>query len=126
VYDFPAGGGTFVIGDRSVTGTVTFWSPQWWKTNSLTNGGDTPPFKGFAMRPATPACAATWSTNPDLVVLPAAPLPDYTAGVVTDAVAKKGSTISGPTTNLEVVHVNPGYTADPSKAYTGTVVATIC
>ena len=78
------------------------------------------------MSPGTPTCGSAWRTNPDLVVLPPAPLPDYTAVIVTRSVTKTGSIISGPTTHLVVVRVNPGYAADPSLTYTGTVVATIC
>jgi hypothetical protein len=126
VYDYPAGGATFVIGDGSATGRVTFWSPQWAKKNVLSHGSASPSFKGFAMSPATPTCGSAWRTNSDLVVLPPAPLPDYTAVIVTSSVTKTGSIVSGPTTHLVVVRVDPGYTADPSLTYTGTVVATIC
>ncbi len=126
VYAYPTGGGAFVVGDRSSSGQVTFWSPQWSKKNLLSHGSAPPSFKGLTMNPAAPTCGSTWTTNPDLVVLPPAPLPEYMAVVVTDSATKKGSTVSGPTTRLVVVRVDPGYAADPSRTSTGTVVATIC
>ena len=48
VYAYAPGGGAFVIGDLSMSGTVTFWGAQWWKANSLSGGSAPSSFKGFA------------------------------------------------------------------------------
>ena len=46
VDSFAPGGGTFVVGNQSATGSVTFWGAQWWKRNSLSGGAAPAAFKG--------------------------------------------------------------------------------
>jgi hypothetical protein len=120
-------GGTFVIGDKSATGTVQFWGAQWAKVNNLSGGNATASFKGFAESPAAPSCGAGWSTDPgNSAGPPAGPLPEYMAVIVTSSISKSGSQISGDTQHVVVVKTNPGYAGNPGSAGTGTVVATIC
>ena len=47
----PAGGATFVIGDGSATGSVTFWSPQWAKKNVLSQGSTFAVIQGLRDEP---------------------------------------------------------------------------
>jgi hypothetical protein len=120
-----ASGGSFVVGDRSATGAVTFWGAQWAKLNSLSGGSTTDSFKGFAASPA--ACGAAWTAGPgNSGGAPAGPLPAYMAVIVTSKVTKSGSQIGGTVAHVVVVKTNPGYASDPGHAGTGTVVATVC
>jgi hypothetical protein len=125
VYAFAPGGGSFVVGDKSASGSVTFWGAQWAKINVLSGGGAPDAFKGFALDGAT--CGATWSTDPgNSSPPPAGALPAYMAVIVTSASSKAGSTIYGNTVAIVVVQTNAGYKNDPGHAGTGTVVATLC
>ncbi len=120
-------GGSFVIGDESQAGTVTFWGAQWAKTNTLSGGSAPSSFNGFESSPAQPSCGTTWTANAgNSSSPPAGPLPSYMAVVVVSHVTKSGSTISGDTLHVVIVHTNPGYAPDPGHAGTGTVVATVC
>ncbi len=120
-------GGSFVIGDQSTAGTVTFWDAQWTKVNSLSGGSAPSSFKGFEANPGPPACAAGWTSGPgNSVSPPADPLPSYLAVVVASRVNKAGSSISGDTVHVVVVRTDPGYGASPGHSATGQVVATLC
>ena len=124
-----ANGGNFVIGDRNAgTGTpVTFWGAQWWKLNSLSGGSGPASFKGFEDSPAPPGCGTAWTTDPgNSTPPPTGSLPAYMAVIVSSAINKSGSTITGDTLHEVVVKTNPGYDANPGHAGTGTVVAQIC
>jgi hypothetical protein len=48
------------------------------------------------------------------------------AVIVSSSIDKSGSTISGDTVHIVVVHTTPGYAPNPGHAGTGTVVAVIC
>jgi hypothetical protein len=115
-------GGAFVIGDRSATDEVTFWSPSWRVANRLSGGPAPASFKGFASSPAGTACGASWTALPgDESAPPTAPA--YMAVVVASTVTKAGSTIAGNTAHLVVVRT------DRYRAWLngyGTVVATLC
>lgn len=127
VYAFAPGGGSFVVGDKSASGSVTFWGAQWSKTNSLSGGAAPDAFKGFALNPSVPQCGGTWSTDPgNSSPPPAGPLPAYMAVIVTSSSSKSGATISGNTVAIVIVQTNAGYKNDPGHAGTGTVVATLC
>ena len=127
VYANAPGGGSFVVGDKTATGAVTFWGAQWSKVNVLSGGPAPSAFKGFALYPSTPQCSATWSTDPgNSSPPPAGPLPAYMAVVVTSASAQSGSEIYGNTVAIVIVKTNAGYQNDPGHAGTGTVVATLC
>jgi uncharacterized repeat protein (TIGR01451 family) len=127
VYGFAPGGGSFVVGDKSATGAVTFWGAQWWKLNALSGGAAPAAFKGFALNPAVPACGTGWSTDPgNSAPPPAGPLPAYMAVIVSSAVTQSGSQISGDTAHIVIVKTNPGYDANPGHAGTGTFFASIC
>jgi hypothetical protein len=123
-------GGNFVIGDRnSALGTdVTFWGAQWAKLNMLSGGAAPSAFKGFEDTPSTaPACGTNWSTDPgNSAPPPAGPLPEFMAVIVSSSITKAGSTISGNTPHVVVVHVAPGYAPNPGHPGMGTVVAIIC
>jgi hypothetical protein len=126
LYAYAAGSSTFVVGDQSALGAVTFWGAKWSKLNRV-SGGDAPDaFKGFALV-APNACGTRWTTgagnSPDP---PAGPLPAYMAVLVTSSVTKSGSSISGTTTHIVIVKTDAGYKNDPGHAGTGTVVATVC
>lgn len=125
VYGLAPGGGTFVVGDKSASGSVTFWGAQWAKVNALSGGAAPDAFKGFALNGAT--CGGTWSTDPgNSSPPPAGPLPAYMAVLVTSASLKSGSAILGNTVAIVIVQTNAGYKNDPGHAGTGTVVATLC
>jgi hypothetical protein len=123
----PPGGGAFVIGNGSTSGTVTFWSSQWAKSNVLSGGPAAASFRGFASTPATPSCGTTWRTDPgNSAAPPTGPLPQYIAVIVTDSTAKSGSQISGTTLHVVLVRTNPGYDGTVGHTATGVVVGTIC
>jgi len=125
VYALAPGGGSFVVGDKSATGNVTFWGAQWSKVNALSGGPAPDAFKGFALNGAT--CGGTWTTDPgNSSPPPAGPLPAYMAVLVTSASAKAGSMIYGNTVAIVIVQTSAGYKNDPGHAGTGTVVATLC
>jgi len=127
IYQPTTGGGAFVIGDRSTTGTVTFWGSQWSTTNSLTGGAAPSSFKGFAKNPTSPSCGTTWTTDPgNSAPPPAGPLPAYVQVIVTSKATKSGSQISGDILHILIVRTNSGYDANQGHPGTGTVVATIC
>lgn len=132
VYANAPGGGNFVVGDKTATGSVYFWGSQWWKKNILSAGDkqavDPGAFKGFAANPATPQCGVNWSTNPgNSNPPPNGPLPAYMAVIVTDHNHKApGKIISGDTVSIVIVKTDAGYQSDPGHPGTGTVVATLC
>ena len=126
LYTFAGGGGTFVVGDQSAVGAVTFWGAKWSKLNRV-SGGDAPDaFKGYALVAPT-QCGTRWTTGPgNSPDPPAGPLPAYMAVLVTSSVTKSGPSISGTTTRIVIVRTDAGYKKDPGHAGTGTVVATVC
>jgi hypothetical protein len=129
VFGFAPGGGSFVIGDgnAAVNTNVTFWGAQWAKLNTLSGGGAPNAFKGFALKPSTPACGTDWTTDPgNSAPPPAGPLPSLMAVIVSSSISKSGSTISGDTAQVVVVSTNPGYQPNPGHAGTGKVVAVVC
>src|SRR6476646_10526016 len=129
VFAFAPGGGSFVIGDQnSANGTsVTFWGAQWSKLNSLSGGAAPASFKGFAKNPSVPSCGTGWSTDPgNSAPPPAGPLPAFMGVIVSSAISKSGSQISGDTPRIVVVQTNGGYAPNPGHAGTGTVIAQFC
>ena len=108
--------GAFVVGDQSATGSVTFWSTQWWKKNSLSGGPAPSSFNGFASDPRVPTCHARWTagSNPDPLD---AHLPDYMAVIVSSSITKSGGKITGDTARMVIVRT--GHNG------TGTVVASV-
>ena len=128
-YAFAPGRGAFVIGNRnSATGTsVAFWSPHWWRLNTLSSGPAPASFKGYAVNPASPSCDTKWSTDPgDSTPPPAGPLPAFMGVLVTSSSSQSASQISGDTVHMVVVQTHPGYAPAVGHAGTGTVVAQIC
>jgi hypothetical protein len=129
VFAFAPGRGSFVIGDKeSAVGTaVTFWGAQWSRMNAMSGGSAPHAFKGFARPPITPTCGSTWSAGPgNSTPPPAGPLPTYMALIAASSVSKSGSSISGDTSHIVIVHTDGGYAPDPGHAGTGTVVGTVC
>jgi len=120
LYGLPAGG-IFVVGDTTAAGTVTFWSPQWWLVNGLSGGTAPASFKGFAAA-AVPACGVTWAASSGFDHAPAE-VPTWVGVVVAATVRKDGSTISGNTARILVVHTDA---YDPAVLGRGTVAATAC
>jgi hypothetical protein len=122
--------GAFVVGDQSTTGSVTYWSAQWEKQNSLSGGGAPNSFKGFAASTSStpPGCGAgaVWTTGPGNSAGPPSSVPSYMAVLVTSSASKSGSTISGNTVHIVVVQTDAGYASDPGHAGTGKVVAQVC
>jgi hypothetical protein len=126
-FAFPARG-DFVVGDGTATGAVEFWGDDWAKVNLLSSGAAPDAFKGFAASTsAPPACGATWTSGPgNSSNPPNPPLPSYMGVIVSTAVNKSGSIISGNVFRIVVVATNPGYEGNPGHHGTGTVVATYC
>jgi hypothetical protein len=126
LYAFGGGGGTFVVGDQSASGAVTFWGAKWSKLNRVSGGGAPDAFKGYALVAPT-QCNTSWTTGPgNSPDPPSGPLPAYMAVLVTSSVTKSGPSISGTTTHIVIVKTDAGYKNDPGHAGTGTVVATVC
>lgn len=127
VYGLAPGGGAFVVGDKSASGTVTFWGARWSKLNALGGGPAPSSFKGFAANVPAARCGAAWSTDPgNSSPPPAGPLPAYMAVIVTSAAAQSGSQIGGTIASIVIVETNSGYAGDPGHAGTGTFVTTLC
>lgn len=112
-----AGAGSFVVGDRSAAGTVTFAGSQWARRNALSGGAAPASFKGYADSGA-PKCGSAISARPGNRM--PAEVPGYFALAVTDGLAKAGPAIAGTVTKVLVVR------ADPRAPGTGDVVATLC
>jgi len=126
LYGTAPGGGSFVVGDGSASGSVTFWGAQWSKQNIVSGGSAPSAFKGFAIAPGTPQCGVNWSTDPGNSSPPPGSIPAYMAVIVTSSAGKSGSAISGTTTSVVIVKTDAGYAGNPGHAGTGTVVATLC
>jgi large repetitive protein len=122
-----APGGTFVIGDWSDTGTVTYWGSQWNYYNSL-SGIEPSSFRGFASSPSAAQCGGTWSTGTS-TTNPTPPasgsLPAYMAVAVTSNTGRAYYGVYGNIVSVVVVKTST-YDGNPSHTATGTVVATIC
>ena len=131
VFAFPIRG-AFVVGNNSATGAVTWWSHSWTSVNVLSGGPAPTGFKGFAGTVTLPnttppaQCNAPWTTSGGNSPPPTETIPSYMGVLVSSAISKSGSTISGNTTSIVVVNVQPGYDPSPGKPGTGTVVATFC
>lgn len=125
--DSPAPGGAFVIGDSSAVrgASVTFWGAQWWQDNALT-GGDAPAaFKGYADT-ATASCnQKAWSTRPGNSSEPPAQVGDVITVVVASHIDKSGPVISGDTSAIATIRVDPGYGPNPGHPGTGTVLGVV-
>ncbi len=136
VFAFPSRGafslGDVTVGAASPSSTLTWWDAKWGSSNSL-SGGDAPAaFKGFASTVSLPStspatsCNAPWTTTPGNSSSPPGTVPSYMGVIVTDRVAKSGSTTSGTTIHIVVVKVDSGYAPNPGHSGTGTLVATFC
>jgi hypothetical protein len=126
VYAFPKGG-DFAVGDKTSTGSVTFWGARWFFANSLSGGSPPRSFKGFENSTLVPACGTTiWTTTGGDSPHPPATIPTYMGVIVTSKVTKSGSQDSGNIVHIVVVKTNPGYAPNPGSPGTGTVVATVC
>lgn len=123
----PSNPGTFVIGDQNVLvgSQVTFWGALWWKDNPLSTGLAPASFKGFAVD-ATPTCGQDWTTDPGNSSHPPATVGDVIPVIVSSQITKTGPVISGDTTEVALVQVDPGYAGDPGHPGTGTVVGFAC
>ena len=131
--------GTLVPGTIGAANAITYWGAQWSSVNTL-SGGVAPPafkgfanqpvtppaFKGFANQPVTPACAADWTTVPGNSSRPPASVPAYTTIIVTGSVSKTGALMTGNTTHIVIVRIDPGYASNPGHAGTGVIVGVLC
>ena len=119
----------FVIGDGGAHGigaSVTFWGPQWWKANVMSNGASegVASFKGYA-DPSSEGCGGVWISRPGVSSNPPAALPDGVLVIVTSRVEKTGSSISGDV--KEILMVSPSsYGPNPGQEGKGTVVGSVC
>jgi len=123
--------GSFMLGDKTAAvgpNAVTFWSATWSSQNVLSGGNAPDSFKGFASVVSTnpPVCGDTWTSRPGNSSDPPATLPAFMGVVVSTAVSKKGSTLSGNVPEIVVVQTNPGYAPNPGHPGTGTVIAVFC
>ena len=124
-----ATGGQFVIGNlvnMSSNSNVNFWGSQWSQNNPMSGGSAPKGFKGFEDGTALPACGSTWISRPGNSSNPPATIPTNMAVIVSSAITKSGSTISGNVKKIVVVRTNPGYGPAPGKAGTGKVIAILC
>jgi PKD repeat protein len=124
-FAFPANG-VYVIGDRSATGSVTFFGGDWAKQNSLSGGKAPSAFKGFVQ--TAPACRGDWTTRPggddgNTDGAGQGNLPAYMAVIVSSSVTKSKDTISGNSVRFAIVKVDPQN--GDQVVGTGTVVGTV-
>ena len=137
VFAFPSRG-AFVLGDATVATagpatSVSWWSDAWWALNALSGGPAPFSFKGFAGTVTTlpkksPAevCGTSFVTLPGNSPPPTSGVPSYMGVLVTGKVTKNGNIVSGNTTHIVVVKVDPGYAPNPASHGTGTIVAVYC
>ena len=133
VFAFPSKG-VFLVGDTSAAsgGVVEWWGHSWSNNNVLSGGSAPSAFKGFGLDVALPTtsppavCGVPWSTAPGNSPAPPDTVPAYMGVLVSSAASKTGSSISGNTTSIVVVQVDPGYAGNPGKPGKGTVIATFC
>ena len=135
VFAFPSRG-AFTLGNTTAatagSSTVTWWADTWNARNRLTGGTAPSAFKGFAATVSLPTstppstCGGNWTTGTGNSPPPTSGVPSYMGVLVTSRVTQKGSTVSGNTTHIVVVRVNPGYSPSPSNYGTGTIVAVYC
>ena len=133
VFAFPSRG-AFTLGDLSAagTGTQTWWNSSWSNLNFLSGGPAPSSFKGFAgtvsLPTSTPpaSCGGAWSTSGGNSPPPVDGVPSFMGVLVTSSSAKSGTVISGSTTKIVVVQINPGYNPNPGGSGTGVIVATYC
>jgi hypothetical protein len=122
--------GAFVIGDLEAVldGAVTFWGSQWRQDNAMSGGPAPAAFKGFADTTSSipPVCGGSWTTDPGNSAPPPDSVPSYMGVLVSSAISKSGSTISGNDPTIVVVRTDPGYAPAPGHRGTGTVVAVVC
>src|SRR5206468_790988 len=109
LYALPAGG-MFVVGDKTAAGIVTFWSPQWWLTNSSSGGPAPASFKGF-LAGGQPSCGGGWTASSGFDHPPAI-VPSW-SGVVSTGVVLAVSASSE-----DVVPTSSG-TAGPTRPIAG-------
>jgi FtsP/CotA-like multicopper oxidase with cupredoxin domain len=133
LFAFPSHG-AFVIGDANsaIGATANWWGHSWANLNAPTGGAAPSAFKGFASTVTLPtstppaSCGSPWTTGPGNSPAPPGTVPQYMGVLVSSAVSKSGSTISGNTTSIVVVNVQPGYASNPGKPGAGTVIAVYC
>jgi hypothetical protein len=127
--DAPSNTGPFVIGDQNAAmwSHVTFWGAQWWKDNPLSTGLAPAAFKGFVdSGDATATCGQDWTTDPGNSSHPPATVGDTVEAIVSSHITQTGSVISGDTTEVVLVAVDPGYAGNPGHPGTGTVIGIVC
>jgi FtsP/CotA-like multicopper oxidase with cupredoxin domain len=133
VFAFPSHG-AFVVGNTSAAsgGIVEWWGNSWSANNVLSGGAAPSAFKGFGLNVTLPTtsppavCGVPWTTEPGNSPAPPSTVPEYMGVLVSSSTSKSGSTISGNTTSIVVVAVDPGYAANPGHPGRGTVIATFC
>jgi hypothetical protein len=123
--------GSFAVGNLSASmgASVTYWSSQWSKVNTLSGGPAPSTFKGFinGLSVEPPTCGITWtSTLGGNSTQPPATVPSFMGAVVPSTVTASGSTSFGNAVKIVVVQTNPGYSSNPGGAGTGTIVAQFC
>ena len=114
---------------QGVGATADFWGDQWWKNNVWT--GPVNPgvasLKGYLDAVDLPsACGGSWSTRPGNSSKPPATVPEYLAVIVSSAMAKNGSTISGDVVAIAIVKTTPGYGPAPSHEGYGIITKIKC
>lgn len=126
--DAPTNTGPFVIGDQNaaIGSQVTFWGAQWWKDNSLSGGPAPAAFKGFVDSGEPATCGQPWTSDPGNSSHPPAEVGDTVEAIVSSQITKTGSIISGDTTEVVTIAVDPGYAGNPGHPGTGTVVGIVC
>ena len=116
-----------MIGDQNaaIGSQVTFWGAQWWKDNALSGGPAPAAFKGFVDDP-TVTCGEDWNTDPGNSSHPPATIGPVVPAIVSSHITQTGSVISGDTTEVVLVQVDPAYAGNPGHPGTGTVIGILC
>ena len=112
-----------MVGDKSASGSVTFWGAQWTKANSLSGGSAPNTFKGFETSLVTPTCGSSWTTSAgDSAVAPTVGS-TYIPVLVASSITKSGSSVSGNAVHVVIVKTDAAQGANQA---TGTVVGQLC
>ena len=111
--------------------TVTFWSENWRKLNTLSGGKVPGDMQGFvSVSPSPPGCGINWKishNDPGKGGEPPKTVPSYMGTLVSSSITKANGDVIGNTISIVVVKVNPRYGNQAGESQgTGTIVAVYC
>ena len=121
---------SFVVGDvepHGIGDAVNFWGPQWWRYNGVSGvvGNGLSGFKGDVTT-ADNFCGGIWTTTTGNSAPPPLAIGQPVVVIVTDAVGKNGSTISGTIQKILLVNHDATYDHNVGHHGFGSVTTVLC